>query len=363
MKTISKEHSDTMLRSSIDNMNQLVILVIDRDYKYTYFNKLHESTMRDVYDVEVKLGSDIFDFITVQSDKEIQKLHYDLALEGKPTTNVDRYGENNDMYFETFYNPVYIEGKVVGVSVTSLNVTERIMNEYSKSDSTEKLSKIYSSMPQAYSLVKLMFDERGKPINFIFTEVNFAYEELFDRRSENIIGKSIREISPGVEQEWISRLGDIAVTGESAYFEGYTGVIDKFLSTFAYSPQRGYVAALTIDVNDDYNGDENNKLGYVELGSLNYNTRTNEIRVGVKSINLNYMEAKFFYLLLSKSSGLVTYKEALEEMHVDSLTDLRDLMKVYVHRLRRKLAILDCKDVEIKSHYGKGYSIILKENA
>jgi len=318
--------------------------------------------MRDVYGVEVKLGSDIFDFITVQADRDIQKYHYDLALEGKATSNVDKYGDNNDKYFETFYNPVYIDGVVMGVSVTSINVTERITKEYSKSDSVEKLRKIYSSMPQAYSLVKLMFDENGQPFNFIFMEVNTAYEELFNRKKKDIIGKSIREISRGVEQEWISRLGSIALTGESSYFESYTGVIDKFLSTFAYSPERGYVAALTIDVNDDYHGDGVHGVGYDELGSLHYNLRTNEIKVGERSLNLNYMEANFFYLLWSKSSGLVTYEEALEEIEVESITELRDLMKVYVHRLRRKLAILGCDDVEIKSHYGKGYSIILKEN-
>jgi len=77
--------------------------------------------MKSVYNAEVEYGKSIFDYIPVDKDQETQKYHYDLAINGKTTTNIHRYGLNHNKYFETYYNPVFLEGEIVGISVVSIN--------------------------------------------------------------------------------------------------------------------------------------------------------------------------------------------------------------------------------------------------
>ena len=53
-----------LLKSSIESPRDMIILSLDKDYKYLYFNKAHEEGMKRIYNKEVKIGMSLINFVT-----------------------------------------------------------------------------------------------------------------------------------------------------------------------------------------------------------------------------------------------------------------------------------------------------------
>lgn len=117
-----------------------------------------------------------------------------------------------------------------------------------------------------------------------------------------------------------------------------------------------------IDVSDVYINDNQTTPKKIKIGSIQYNVMTNQLYNGLKKIDLNPVESRIFLLLVEANEELVTYEKMMKYMDYSSVSSMMDFVKVYIHRLRRKLGILECSDVKILSHYSKGYSLEIIED-
>ena len=75
-KKISEEYkkAKSLLKSYLDSSKDMIILSIDCDYRYLYFNKKHSETMHEMYGCEPIIGQNILDCITVEKDKKMQRI-------------------------------------------------------------------------------------------------------------------------------------------------------------------------------------------------------------------------------------------------------------------------------------------------
>lgn len=115
------------LRGIIDSANALIFSV-DRQYRYTSFNKGHADVMKAIYDADIKIGQSILDYMTVTEDREIAKRNLDRALTGEHLIEEAYSGEElrYRLYFQVSHSPIRTEeGPVIGVAVLSHNITER----------------------------------------------------------------------------------------------------------------------------------------------------------------------------------------------------------------------------------------------
>lgn len=243
--------AQVLLKSSLESPKGIVILSFDRDYKYLYYNKEHQKTMKELYGTEIKIGASILECISVEEDREKEKISYDKALSGESLSIIEKYGEENSTYFETYYNPIFdSKNNVIGASIFTTNITER-MNEIDRiRESEEKFRLIYSSMSQGLAVHEVIVDENNQPIDYRFVEINDSYEKLFGYKKEEVIGKRIKEIAPRIEQYWITNLGNVAITGVPSYYENYSRVANKYFSTYAYSPKKNQFAVLISDISE-----------------------------------------------------------------------------------------------------------------
>lgn len=93
------------------------------------------------------------------------------------------------------------------------------------------------------ALHKIITDENGKPVDYIFLEVNQEYEKQTGLKKEDILNRSVTQVLPGIEKsefDWIGVYGKVALTGESISFEQYSEILDKWYQISAYSPEKGY---------------------------------------------------------------------------------------------------------------------------
>ncbi len=114
--------------------------------------------------------------------------------------------------------------------------------------SEERLRLMMSRMQQGLAVHEIIVNTDGKPIDYRFLDVNDSFEQMTGLKRENIIGRTVLEVMPLVEQYWIEAYGKVALTGETAQFENYTEVLDKYFEVVAYSPQHGQFAVIISDI-------------------------------------------------------------------------------------------------------------------
>ena len=134
-------HAQVLLRSSLESPKDMIILAIDKNYNYLYFNQAHKAVMKVAYGSEVTIGSNLLEAVTSQIDKIHAKANYDLAMTGVSHTTVQEYGDIVVNYYESYYNPIKNDdGLIIGASVFARDITDRVTEQHRLRDSEARLS-------------------------------------------------------------------------------------------------------------------------------------------------------------------------------------------------------------------------------
>jgi PAS domain S-box-containing protein len=122
--------TQSYLRSSIESYKDVLIFSIDTAFNYRLFNSAFKTATNNLYGTEVAEGKSMLESITVEEDRQKAKRNCEKALAGHGHTTLEVYGDLNKVYFETIYSPIVEgDGKVIGVTILSANVTERKIAE------------------------------------------------------------------------------------------------------------------------------------------------------------------------------------------------------------------------------------------
>ena len=111
----------------------------------------------------------------------------------------------------------------------------------------------FNKMLDGFAYHKIVVDKSGKPIDYVFLEVNHAFEEMTGLKRERIIGKKVTEVLSGIEKDpadWIGVYGKVALTGKSLQFENHAIPLGKWYKVSAYCPEKGYFIALFEDITE-----------------------------------------------------------------------------------------------------------------
>ena len=111
----------------------------------------------------------------------------------------------------------------------------------------------FDKMLDGFAYHKIVVDKAGKPVDYVFLEVNRAFERMTGLKRERIIGKRVTEAISGNEEDvadWIGVYGRVALTGEPVHFETYSEPVDKWLRIEAYCPEKGHFVALYEDITE-----------------------------------------------------------------------------------------------------------------
>ncbi|MBI5622561.1 MAG: PAS domain S-box protein [Elusimicrobia bacterium] len=118
-------------------------------------------------------------------------------------------------------------------------------------DTEEILRSVFANMSEGFAYHRILLDSSGKPVDYVFLEVNQAFEELTGLKADDIVGRRVTEALPGIEEDpsdWIGRYGKVALTGEAVRFESHAAALGKWFAVSAFSPHRGFFAAIFSDI-------------------------------------------------------------------------------------------------------------------
>lgn len=134
--------------------------------------------------------------------------------------------------------------------------------------SEQKYRRFFETVRNGWAYHKIVVDDKNNPVDYIFLEINPAFELQTGLKRENVIGKKVTEVLPEIEKDpadWIGRYGKVALTGESISFENYSESIKKWYTVTASSPEKGYFIAVFEDIDERKKNEKEKEELIVEL--------------------------------------------------------------------------------------------------
>jgi PAS domain S-box-containing protein len=123
-------------------------------------------------------------------------------------------------------------------------------------ESEEKYRSLFANMLDGFAYCKMIFDEKGNPSDFIYLEVNEAFERLTGLKKNIVIGKKVTKAIPGIKEanpELFNIYAKVAQTGKKEKFELFFKPLSIWLAISVYSPRKGYFAAVFENITERKN--------------------------------------------------------------------------------------------------------------
>ena len=115
----------------------------------------------------------------------------------------------------------------------------------------EQYRSLFTHMINGFALHKILLDADGKPVDYVFLEVNEAFEKFTGLNQKEVIGKKVTTILPGIDKDpfgWITKYGKVAATGEPARMETYSDLLGRWYSIIAYRPEKDHFVTVFEDI-------------------------------------------------------------------------------------------------------------------
>jgi PAS domain S-box-containing protein len=150
----------------------------------------------------------------------------------------------------------YAEDDVVQLDLVANELNKIIKQRRADNElreSKEKYYSLFTNMLDGFAYCKMIFDGEGKPVDFVYLEVNDAFERLTGLKKEAVVGKKVTEAIPGIKEanpELFDIYGRVAHTGKEERFELFFKPLSMWLAISVYSPGRDHFAAVFENISE-----------------------------------------------------------------------------------------------------------------
>jgi len=168
-------------------------------------------------------------------------------------------------------------------------------------------------MLNGYAVNEIVLNYKHEPVDYRFLEVNTAFETLTGLKKEHVIGKSILDILPDTEHEWIELCGEVALNQKDLATEYFSAALNKTFQVRIFSPQKGIFVTVFNDISS-----LKEALKDLQDQKDSYASLFNNIRVGL--IRTSIDEGKI--LQANPACAELFGFEKLEEFMQNSIIEL-----------------------------------------
>src|SRR6056297_2499362 len=98
---------------------------------------------------------------------------------------------------------------------------------------------------------QMIYDDAGKPVDYLFFAVNPAFERLTGLKREELLNKRVSEVMPTITDDtfdWIGYYGKVVTEGQKRVFEQYFSSLDKWYRVEAFSCYKDCFITLFTDI-------------------------------------------------------------------------------------------------------------------
>src|SRR5580700_4706379 len=131
----------------------------------------------------------------------------------------------------------------------------RAQDAMAESESRYRL--LFENMLEGFAYCEMLFDDRGRPTDFVYLAVNGAFGTLTGLR--NVLGKRFTEVIPrgkDPQPELLERYGQVVLTGKPERFEIEISSLEMWFSISAYGAERGCFVAVFDNITERKHAEE-----------------------------------------------------------------------------------------------------------
>jgi len=133
--------------------------------------------------------------------------------------------------------------------IALIDISDRKQAEEALRKSEKRYHSLFENMLEGFAYCKMLYDELGSPVDFVYLDVNSAFGRLTGL--ENAKGKRVTELIPGVKEsapELFETYGRVALTGKPERFEIEFKPLALWLSVSVYSLEKEHFVTVFDDI-------------------------------------------------------------------------------------------------------------------
>lgn len=127
----------------------------------------------------------------------------------------------------------------------------KTISEDDKNKLIESFKCVYDNSPIAFSLLEIIYDNNGKPVDFILKYLNKARANIENQSIDETFTYNFHDCLQQDHKEWLEIFAEVAITGKNVFIKKYIKDLDKHLSFNCYQAAYGYCAYLLFDVTQE----------------------------------------------------------------------------------------------------------------
>ncbi|MGZ7096540.1 MAG: PAS domain S-box protein, partial [Methanobacterium sp.] len=239
--------SEEKYRRIVETANE-GIWAIDKDYITTFVNQRMAEILG--YTIEDMVGQIYTSFFFDEDEEE-----YELKMESRKQGISEQYEwimkhkNGSRIWVNISATPIKDEsGSFNGSFAMFTDITKEKKAKELAVESEAKFESLYSSIAEGVAIQDVIYDSSKKPLDYIITDVNPAFENILKLKRDEVVGKKASIIYGTGKAPYLDIYARVAETGKSEHFETYFEPMDKHFQITVTSPGRGKFATFFEDI-------------------------------------------------------------------------------------------------------------------
>jgi PAS domain S-box-containing protein len=159
--------------------------------------------------------------------------------------------ENPLRYFDITLISLKQKEKPIGRMIILRDITTHKKADMALINSENRYRTLFENMLEGFAFCKMIFDDDDRPVDWIYLEVNTAFEEITGIK--NIVGEKVSVAIPGTEEsnpELLEIYGRVVLTRKPETLEINFKPLNKWLNISVFSPEKEHFVAVFEDITE-----------------------------------------------------------------------------------------------------------------
>lgn len=199
-----------------------------------------------------------------QKDGQLVYRHYrEICLQGRFAAERSFLRKGGTLAYWQVQGVALPDGHFLGLLQ---DLTEQQKAREKARESEERYQTLFQTIMEGFAIHEAVLDREGNLVDYVFVDINPAFDGLTGLRGEAIRGRTAREVlGAGLEDHWLEAYGKVITRGESLRFRAFAASLGRWYEVLAFpiSPRR--FGTLFRDVTDAQRQEEQLRQSHVRL--------------------------------------------------------------------------------------------------
>jgi two-component system, sensor histidine kinase len=345
--------SRSLIQSLVHNSNDAIFVheTINDDFRLNRFIEVNSVACERLgYEREELLGKSPLDITPVSRHGDLPEIY--LQIEESDHCEFEHVHISKsglEIPVEISVHRFEWNGRRMFVSLVK-DITERKRAEKKMSESRQKYQSLFMNLLDTFALLQIVNNEHDETVDFVITEVNTAFESMFNLTREQAVGRLCSVLFPKFSRHFASlvRKKQISQLDRLRIEEYYSYELNRWFTISGYEAKPGYYAVIVSEITERKQTEESYKRAK-EAAEVASRTKSDflanmshEIRTPINGI-VGMIDLTLLTELNEKQrDNLETAKTCVESL-MRVINDILDFSKMEAGKLSIQPVVFDVR--------------------